>query len=58
MEDNFGNIYMLAEEFYVTQTYMASPTGGGYSMDQYHYDDILILKFDSQGELSLGTKYL
>ena len=54
LEDDFGNIYMLAEEFYVTQSYVSDGNGSGYYTYQEHYDDILILKFDAAGNLAWG----
>ena len=47
-----GNTYILAEEFYITQVYVSSGmNGGGYMQTTYHYDDILIMKFDNNGKL-------
>lgn len=54
IEDSFGNTFLLAEEFYVTTTYVPTGTTGGYWQTVYHYDDILILKFDKNGDLSWG----
>lgn len=54
LQDNNGNTYILAEEFYITQTYVSTGTTGGYWVTTYHYDDILIMKFDAKGELSWG----
>lgn len=55
VRDNMGNAYILAEEFYVTQTYVSTGmNGGGYWTTTYHYDDILILKFDKEGEIKWG----
>lgn len=50
LRDDMGNTYMLAEEFYVTYTY----AGYGIVITTYHYDDILIMKYDSNGDLSWG----
>lgn len=53
--DSQGNVYLLAEEFYVTTTYvMTGPNGAGHYQTVYHYDDILVLKFDANGEISWG----
>ena len=50
--DSNGNTYILAEEFYITQVYVSSGmNGGGYMQTTYHYDDILIMKFDNNGKL-------
>ena len=55
IRDNLGNTFLLAEEFYVTQTYVATGmNGSGYWTTTYHYDDILILKFDKNGEINWG----
>ena len=53
LKDANGNTYVLAEAFYVTQTYMSTGYGGT-MVTTPHYDDILILKFDTQGELNWG----
>ncbi|NJM80247.1 MAG: hypothetical protein HC854_12670 [Flavobacterium sp.] len=45
IRDNDGNTILLAEEFYVTQTYVSTGlNGAGYWVNTNHYDDILILK--------------
>lgn len=50
--DANGNTYILAEEFYVTQVYVPSGMNGAGSWQTiYNYDDILIMKFDSNGKL-------
>lgn len=54
IEDSVGNTYLLAEEFYITQTYVSSGNGVGYWVTTYHYDDILILKFNVTGDLEWG----
>lgn len=54
LEDAKGNVYLLAEEFYITQQYVATGMNGGYWRTVYHYDDILILKFGKNGELKWG----
>jgi hypothetical protein len=54
LEDSEGNTYLLAEEFYITQTYVTTGMNGGYWQTVYHYDDILILKFGNSGELDWG----
>ncbi|GAB5563050.1 MAG: hypothetical protein Wins2KO_01130 [Winogradskyella sp.] len=45
---------MLAEEFYITEVYVNNGMNGGYWQTVYHYDDILILKFNSSGQLDWG----
>lgn len=54
LEGENGSTYLLAEEFYVTQTYVMNANGGGYYVTTYHYDDVLILKLNSSGELDWG----
>ncbi len=54
LEDSDGNTYLLAEEFYITQTYVSTGMNGGYWQTVYHYDDILILKFGASGGLDWG----
>lgn len=54
LEDSQGNTYLLAEEFYITQTYVSTGMNGGYWQTVYHYDDILILKFGASGNLDWG----
>lgn len=55
IEDDLGNTYLLAEEFYITQVYVSNGmNGGGYWSTVYHYDDILIVKFNNEGNLEWG----
>lgn len=54
LEDSKGNTYLLAEEFYTTQTYVTTGVGMGYWETVFHYDDILILKFSPDGSLDWG----
>jgi hypothetical protein len=55
IRDGLGNTFLLAEEFYVTQHYVSTGmNGSGYWVTTYHYDDILILKFDKNGEINWG----
>ncbi len=53
LKDANNNTYVLAEVFYVTQTYVSTGYGGTMVITP-HYDDILVLKFDAQGELHWG----
>ncbi|WP_046759026.1 hypothetical protein [Kordia jejudonensis] len=51
LDDAKGNTYLLAEEFYSSYTQTpAFPMG----TVEEHYDDILILKFNAQGDLEWG----
>lgn len=57
--DDQGNSYLLAEQFYVTQ--MTTSTGGMGGMTtstQFHYDNILVIKFDSAGSILWGRGIL
>lgn len=54
LQDSEGNTYLLAEEFYITQVYMQNGMNGGYWQTVYHYDDIIILKFNASGHLDWG----
>lgn len=54
LEDNSGNTYIIAEEFYITTTYVSNGTMGGHYITTYHYDDILILKFNAEKQLDWG----
>jgi hypothetical protein len=54
LKDAAGNIFLIAEEFYITQTYVQAGMTGGYWRTVFHYDDILILKFSSNGDLAWG----
>lgn len=54
VEDSNGNTFLLAEEFYVTQVYVSTGNGAGYWQTVLHYDDILILKFNTSGEIDWG----
>lgn len=60
VEDSKGNSYLLAEKFYVIEpNYNVAP--GGMSSTRapvYHYDDIVILKFDSSGDVIWGRSIL
>lgn len=55
IRDTMGNTFLLAEEFYITQTRVSTgPNGAGYWTSTFHYDDVLILKFDKNGEINWG----
>lgn len=54
LTDSDKNTYLLAEQFFVTSQYIMTGNGTGYTVPVYHYDDILILKFKSTGELEWG----
>jgi hypothetical protein len=54
LEDEKGNTYLVAEEFYVTQSYVSNGMNGGMYITTYHYDDILITKLDENGTLNWG----
>ncbi|MDX1462621.1 MAG: hypothetical protein R3359_06155 [Marinirhabdus sp.] len=57
--DEEGNSYLLAEQFYVTY----QTTGGGMNgmvttRTIYHYDNILAIKFDAEGNLTWARSIL
>ncbi len=54
LTDSAGNTFIIAEEFYISQTYVQTGTMGGYWQIVFHYDDILILKFKPDGDLAWG----
>ncbi|WP_196885111.1 hypothetical protein [Aureivirga sp. CE67] len=55
LKDSKDGVYLIAEEFFTTTRYVnAGVTAGGYYETIYHYDDLLILKFDSAGDLAWG----
>lgn len=54
LEDSKENTYLLAEKFYITTRYMSTGMGGGVPVTTYHYDDIIIFKFDKNGNLAWG----
>ena len=58
--DDEGNAYLLAEQFYVTyQTTGAGINGGfGTTTPVYHFNSILVLKFDVEGNLAWGRTLL
>lgn len=50
------NTYVVAEEFYITTTYINNGMNGGMmTTTTYHYDDVLVLKFDSKGNILWGN---
>ena len=53
--DDAGSTYILAEEFYITSQYVSNGlNGGGYWFNTNHYDDVLIIKFNANGDLDWG----
>jgi len=58
LTDSKGGTYLIAEEFYITSSYVNTGATGGYSQIIYHYDDILILKFNNKGDLEWGRSIL
>ena len=55
IEDEQGNITLLAEKFYLTQTYVSNGiNGGGHWVTHYHYDNILVIRINSAGNLVWG----
>jgi len=56
--DEQGNSYLLAEKFYITYTYSSMGNGAMSTSAQYHYDNILAIKFDSNGAIVWGRAIL
>ncbi|MFD2827916.1 hypothetical protein ACFSYG_15655 [Leeuwenhoekiella polynyae] len=54
LNDANGNIYILAEEFYISSNYVSTGMAGGMMVTTPHYDNIIILKYDSDGKLLWG----
>ncbi|GAA4898428.1 hypothetical protein GCM10023311_24180 [Flaviramulus aquimarinus] len=52
--DSKENIYLLAEEFFITQVYVSNGMNGGYTQTTYHYNNILVIKLNKEGELEWG----
>lgn len=53
-QDASGNTYLVAEEFYITTQYIPNGQMGGTTITTFHYDDILVLKFNSNNSLDWG----
>ncbi len=51
IDDNKGNTYLLAEEFFITTVYVSTGAGGGYMQTVYHYNNVLVLKLNAANEL-------
>jgi len=54
LTDNEGNAYLTAEQFYTTTVTTNTGNGGFTTRTVYHYDDILLVKFDTQGKIAWG----
>lgn len=54
IEDSKGNTYLLAEEFFITQQYVSNGMNGGYWVTTFHYNNVLVLKLNLQGDLEWG----
>jgi hypothetical protein len=54
LQDDNGNTYLIAEEFYITQAYVPNGQMGGTTVTTFHYDDILVLKFNANNSLDWG----
>jgi hypothetical protein len=56
--DSEGNIYIVAEKFYVTTSYVNNGTGAMSMQTVYHYDDIIVIKLSEDGNLDWGRSIL
>ncbi|MEM7185056.1 MAG: hypothetical protein AAF466_00250 [Bacteroidota bacterium] len=57
--DDYGNSYLLAEQFYITEVTVGGGMNGGMSTTtQFHYDNILVIKFDAEGNILWGRAIL
>ncbi len=56
--DEEGNAFLTAEEFYITTIQVSNGNGGFTQQTVYHYDNILIVKFDRDGNLVWGRNIL
>lgn len=54
IEDDNGNTYLLAEEFFITHMYVSNGMGGGYMQTVYHYNNVLVTKINAEGQLEWG----
>ncbi|MEP1488415.1 MAG: hypothetical protein ABJK28_08300 [Algibacter sp.] len=54
LEDENGNTYLLAEEFFITTTYVSNGMGGGYMQTVFHYNNVLVIKINAEGQLEWG----
>lgn len=54
IEDDNGNTYLLAEEFFITTVYVSNGMGGGYVQTVYHYNNVLVIKINADGQLEWG----
>ncbi|CAH8282125.1 hypothetical protein EV196_11095 [Mariniflexile fucanivorans] len=54
IQDENGETYILAEEFFITTVYVSNGMGGGYMQTVYHYNTILVLKLNANGDLEWG----
>lgn len=55
--DSLGRVTLLAEQYYVTSTTYTDPrTGHIIYTYYYHYNDILLVKFDKSGRITWGSR--
>lgn len=54
LEDEDGNAYLLAEQFYITTHTQGGANGIMTTYTVTHYDNVLVVKFDPEGNLSWG----
>ncbi len=58
LTDDEGNGYLIAEQFYITTRSVSTGNGAMYTENIYHYANILVLKFNIDGELVWGRTIL
>ncbi|MEO0570281.1 MAG: hypothetical protein AAF039_01165 [Bacteroidota bacterium] len=56
LQDNLGNVYLIAEEFYTTtnSTSTGGVNGAFITTTTLHYDDVLVIKYNNLGEMEWG----
>ncbi|WP_299258589.1 hypothetical protein [uncultured Aquimarina sp.] len=55
IEDDAGNTFLLAEEFFITTNYVNTGNMGGHWQTVYHYNDVIILKYNVSGKLDWAS---
>ncbi len=58
LEDENGNVTLLAEQFFITQVYVSNGQAGGYWTTVPNYNNILVLNLNNDGEVVWGRSIL